>query len=598
MRLDTRTALAGLGLMAGLAAPASADFTLTILHNNDGESSVLPTTDLNDPGFGEFSDAARFVTLVDQQKATSVNPIMLSSGDNYLAGPTFNASQAIVAGGGTYLDAILLDRIGYDALAIGNHEFDFGTQVFSDFIDDTTGSYPFLSSNLDFTNVPELQAQVTAGRIAPSTILNVNGEQVGIIGATTEGLASVTSPGATNINAVQPAVQAQVNTLTGMGVNKIILISHLQSILEEQMLANTVTGLDVIVAGGGDELLADPGTPLLPTTDPGDIFGDYPLVESNVPIVTTPGGYGYLGKLVVDFDDAGNLLSVNEADSGLIRVAEIDGIEPDQGVIDSVQQPVIDFLGDAKIIGTTEVTIEVARPRVRGEATNGGALITDAYLALAAEKVDDLGITVPVIAIQNGGGIRDDFGTTEFVYGQQITDQAINEILPFDNEVVIVESFTAERLLLLLEEAVDSVPNASGGFAQVGGFWFTFDPEADPDSRVVDVYLNDGTQLVDNGVAIDPSFEMALVTNSFSASQNGDGYPLNDLPRTTILETMDGINGYAGAVIKYIQEDLGGVVPADLYDPAVTSQRIQEVPEPASLVLLGLGGAMLVRRGA
>lgn len=605
MRLDTRTLVAGLGLCAGLAVPASADFTLTILHNNDGESSVLPVTDPSDPAFGEFSDAGRFVALVDQQKASSTNPIMLSSGDNYLAGPAFSASQEIVANGGSYLDAQLLDRIGYDALAIGNHEFDFGPDLFADFINDTTGSYPFLSSNLDFSAEPSLNALV-GSRIAPSTILNVGGQQVGVIGATTEGLASITTEGNVIVNAVQPAVQAQVNALTGMGVNKIILISHLQSIYEEQALASSVTGLDVIVAGGGDELLADAGTPLLPTTDPADIIAGYPMVTNGVPIVTTPGGYGYLGKLVVNFDDDGNLLAVNEADSGLLRVAEADGLVPDQGVVDSIQQPIVDFLGDVTIIGNTEITIEVARPEVRSRMTNGGALVTDAFLSLGEKAAPGLGITVPVIAIQNGGGIRDDSGITEFIYGRDITDGDISQVLPFDNDVVIVEDFTAERLLALLEEAVDAPLDGegklspSGGFAQVAGFSFTFNPDAAADSRVQDVFLADGTQLIDDGVVILPGFVMALVTNSFSAATDGDGYPLSDLPRTTILEPLEGstVSGYAQAVINYIVEDLNGLITDDLYDDAVTSQRIVAVPEPASLALLGLGAMLLRRRGA
>ena len=586
-----------------ISSVVQAQFTLTILHNNDGESSVLPVFDpVGGEAFGEVSDAGRFVSLVEQTKAASTNPIMLSSGDNFLAGPNLNASFAA----GTFYDAMLLDQIGYDALAIGNHEFDFGEQVLADFINTTTGSYPFLSANLDFsTSVP--LAPLVGTRIAKSTIVPVGGDQVGIIGATTPDLASISQPGNVGIGQeVVGAIQSEVDALQGAGVNKIVLISHLQSITSDRNVISQLTGVDVVIAGGGDELL-DGGTPLLPA-DAANLpaANAYPItstvdsVGQNVPVVTTPGRYDYLGKLVVEFDSNGVVSTIDDANSGLLRVAAADGLVPNANTVASVQQPIVDFLDTANPVGSTDVDLIFRRANVRSESTNFGALTTDAYLSLGRQAATDLGITAPLIAIQNGGGIRDDNIPSPFFAGQDLLDLDIRNVLPFDNDVVLVEGFRTDRLLALLEEAFDSLPDASGGFAQVGGMLVTYDPSQPADSRVLDVEVEGVGVVIQDGVVVN-DLEFGLITNSFSWSQNGDGYPLMDLPATVILDGDAGSPGYAQAVIDFIQNELNGTVPAELYASEITAGRITAIPEPtgvATFILALLAVASCRRRQA
>ena len=586
-------------LFATLTSSVHAQFTLTVLHNNDGESSVLPVFDpVGGESFGEVSDAGRFVSLVNQQKAASTNPIMLSSGDNFLAGPNFNASFA----NDTFYDALLLDQIGYDALAIGNHEFDFGEDVFADFINTTTGSYPFLSSNLDFSNSTTLQPLVDTGRIAKSTVINVGGDQVGVIGATTTGLASVSSPGSVIVGQdVVGSIQGEVTALQGAGVNKIVLVSHLQSLSNELDLIGQLSNVDIVIAGGGDELL-DGGTPLLPA-DTANLpaSNPYPIVTTSdsmgvtVPVVTTPGRYDYLGKLVVEFDANGVLTAIDDGNSGLLRVAAADGLVPDANTVATIQDPVTAFLGTATEIGGTEVDLVFRRTNVRGEMTNFGALTTDAYLAKGKAEAAGLGVTDPVIAIQNGGGIRDDNTPSPFFASQELLDLDIRNALPFDNDVVLVKGFSTSRLLMLLEEAYDSLPDASGGFAQVGGFTVTIDPSQPEDSRVVDVEVEGIGLVIDDGTVVN-EMDFALVTNSFSWSQNGDGYPLMDLMAETLVDGDGGEPGYAQVVIDYIQNELGGTVPANLYSSEAVAGRISVVPEPSALALMLMGALMLFRR--
>jgi 2',3'-cyclic-nucleotide 2'-phosphodiesterase (5'-nucleotidase family) len=252
----------------GITLPGRADpgvaLWLTILHNNDGESKLIN----RGVGLEDFGGAARFKTVTDnlkRQAVTGIPPtpggkravIMVSSGDNFLAGPEFNVSLET---GVPFYDTIALDLIGYDAIAIGNHDFDFNPDVLADFIEGFTFTRPpYLSSNLDYSGEPRLQALFDRGRIARSTVVTVRGERIGIIGATTEALPFISSPRNVKVGDVATAVNGEVVKLQRSGVNKIILISHLQSVQEDLALAGQLTGVDVMVAGGGDEVLANPG---------------------------------------------------------------------------------------------------------------------------------------------------------------------------------------------------------------------------------------------------------------------------------------------------------------------------------------------------
>src|SRR5215210_5049845 len=200
-----------------LAATAQANsgrphYRLTVLHNNDGESKI---TAAGSGALAQYGGMARFATVVDKLRAEALadpdgkgeaprrGVVMLSSGDNFLAGAEFNAS---LTKGVPFYDSIGLSLIGYDAIAIGNHEFDFGPDTLADFISGFSGRTAFLSSNLDFTAEPRLQALVDEGRfcvgngarcgphVAGSTIVWEAGEKIGIVGATTPALPFISSP--------------------------------------------------------------------------------------------------------------------------------------------------------------------------------------------------------------------------------------------------------------------------------------------------------------------------------------------------------------------------------------------------------------------
>lgn len=584
------------------------DFWLTVLHNDDGESDVLPDEVLDDEdnligfekGIAYFATTLKDARTAANQKTNGNNAkrgtIFVSSGDNFLAGPTFTASLS----DGIFYDALALDSLRYDALALGNHDFDFGPDVLAAFITQgyaRPGHPPYVSANLDMSGEPLLQDLVDDGVIVKSVVTNKKGERIGIVGATTPALPTISSPRDVVVLDVAPSVQAQVDVLEGMGIDKIVMISHLQDINGDIALAGLLTGVDIIVAGGGDELLANPGDLLLPSDDPSDIFGPYPLnaVDAegrDVPVVTTSGQYGYVGNLTVGFDDDGNVITIDDDRSRPIRVVSsdfADGVSPNGSLNARVVAPVEAFVAelDANVIGTSEVDLDGTRNSVRSVETNEGNLIADSLFWQATQLAGDFGAPTPDVALQNGGGIRND----SIIPDGDITELDTFDMVPFPNFVSIVPDIPRSQFKEILENAVSRIapPAATGGsgrFTQISGFSFTFDTigtamlinldgtVATPGTRVTEVALNDGTVIVTGGVVV-PGPDLTIATIDFSA-RGGDQYPYRGAPFTTV-----GVS-YQQALSNYIQAPtgdggLGGVISAADY-PEGGEGRITQLP--------------------
>ncbi|ACK64907.1 5'-Nucleotidase domain protein [Rippkaea orientalis PCC 8801] len=597
-----------------LSSPAEAQFTLSIFHNNDGESQLLQN--------GNEGGAASFITLLNSLKAqANADPnidatLTLSSGDNFLAGPEFNASLT----DGIFYDVRVLNAIGYDAIALGNHDFDFGPDLLANFISspDFSQPVPFLGANLDFSGEPSLQALVDSGRIAASTIVNKGGEDIGIIGAITPSLPAISSPGNVLINPdLTGIIQTEINALEALGVNKIILISHLQSINEELALIPQLSGIDVVIAGGGDDLLANPSDPLLPSDQGSGAAGLYPLTALNldgitVPVVTTAGEYKYIGQLEVTFDNLGEVIGFQ---GGPVRNFQGDpNTTPDPTIVSTVVDPVqasIDAL-DANVIATSEVDLNGRRgsfssgePGVRTVETNQGNLIADAILWQATQLAPSLGLPTPNVALQNGGGIRNN----SIIAAGDITELDTFDMLPFSNFLSIVPDISPTQFKEILENAVSRVQNTDGRFAQIAGFEFIYDISATaqtvdnngnvltPGDRIRSVQLSDGTVIVENGTVVAGAPNLNIATIDFLA-RGGDQYPLRGASFTNL-----GVS-YQQALANYITQELQGQILASQY-PEGGSGRILEiqqiptpVPEPSALLgLLFMGGtAILVKK--
>ncbi len=541
---------------------------LTLLHNNDGESRLLPEDDIG--GVARF---ASVVERVRQEVAADQAPhveLLVASGDNFLAGPQFNAS---LEKGAPFYDSIALDLIGYDAIDLGNHEFDFGPDVLAEFIRGFRANpAPFLSANLDFRAEPALRALVNEGRLAKSVIITKDGYQFGIVGATTPNITFISSPRNVIIEQdVVAAIQEEIDRLEARGVERIILISHLQKVDEDLALAPQLRGVDIMVAGGGDELLANEDDLVIPG-DEEDIFGPYPMFATDaegkeIPVITTSGQYRYLGRLDVTFSD-GEVSEIHVEPSGPLRVVGgdfPDAVAPDPRVQAEVVDPIAAAVAElqARVIGTTEVPLDGRRSMVRSRETNEGDLVADALLWQARALADAFGAPMPDVAFQNGGGIRND----SIIPPGPITELTTFDMLPFPNFVTIVQDVTPEGFKALLENAVsriNEVGEAAGGgtgrFAQVAGFRFTYDSRLPVGERVLEAVLDDGTVMISGGAIADTARNVHVATIDFLA-RGGDQYDVGFADRTL---TLLGVS-YQQALRNYIVDGLGGVISAADY---------------------------------
>ena len=536
------------------------DFVLTVLHNNDGESDLLgDEPDQPDPGAGSIS---RFGALVERLRwegrggwswpfGTKRGVVTISAGDNFLAGAEWEAS---LDKGVPFYDAIALDHLRYDAFVIGNHEFDFGPEVLADFINSFRGNDDiFLSANLDFSAEPALQALVDEGRIRPSIVVRERGERIGIVGVTTPDLREVSSPGDVVIDDdLVGIIQAEVDALTAQGVDKILLASHLQNIENELELVESLNDVDAVIGGGGGE----------------DISATYPLVANDVdgtevPVVTVPGDYFDVGKLVLEFDRDGNV-----TDFGGELVPVTGDLRQDRFIRRHVEVPVEEYLAelDQTVVAQSEVGLNGIREDVRSRETNLGNLMADAHLAAARARAAEFGVPEPQVALQNGGGIRND----SIIPAGEITARDTFDIAAFSNAISIIPDVERVDLLAAAEHGLEALPGTEGFFGQWAGVLIEYDPAAPAGDRVVRMTLSDGTLIVDASepVAGPP---VTVATIDFLA-QGQDGYDMFEPYDFTTV----GVS-YQQSLADHL-ESLGTVTAAQYADPVDPADRTRVRP--------------------
>ena len=541
--------------------------TVTILHNNDGESKLLPDVESGFPGVARFVAAMREL----QAAAAESGPVVtLTSGDNFLASLELGVS---LDREGPMYDSVALSGI-YDAMALGNHDFDFGPDVTARFIEGFDPPIPFLSANLDVSAEPALAALAERGLVAPSTVVETGGERIGVIGAVTPWLPNISSPRKVVVSAVLDAVQAEADRLEADGVNKIILVSHLQDVNEEVALVAELTGVDVVIAGGGDDLLANPGDSCQPGEEP---VAPYPMwvddaAGSRVPVVTAPGAYRCIGKLEVSFDADGNVTAAAGSSIGVALDRD-----PDAMVQADVVEPLTAevALVDSTPLGTSDVELEGRKPVLRSQSTNVGSLMADALRVRGAHLAPGFGVAAPQVAVTNGGGLRND----SVIAAGAVSVGTTWDIAPFNN-VLVTAQVPRATLAELLERALSALPRASGQFPHVSGMTVTYDPDGvgqgvdrDGDCELIEpsgtrlrsVTLDDGTEIVRDGEVTEGG-PVVLATVDFLAN-GGDCYPLGDLAFTRLGVT------YQQALADYIAEDLGGEITAEQY-PVDGSGRV------------------------
>lgn len=479
------TSAAALAVTAGAA---SADYTLTVLHTNDFHARFEPISKY-DSGCGAednaegkcFGGSARLVTAIADARARSNNSILVDGGDQFQGTLFYTYYKGALA-------AEMMNKMGYDGMTVGNHEFDDGPEVLRGFMDAV--NFPVLMSNADVTREPLL-----AGKLPKSTILERGGEKIGLIGLTPQDTDELASPG-DNVSFSDPvaAVQGEVDKMTAMGVNKIVVLSHSGYAVDQMVAANT-TGVDVIVGGHSNTLLSN-------TNERAQ--GAYPTMVGDTAIVQAYAYGKFLGELNVTFDDAGNILEA----SGEPLV--IDGtVAEDEGTLARIAEaakPLEEIRN--KVVANAAAAIEGDRSICRVQECAMGNLVADAMLA----RVADQGIT---LSIANSGGLRASIDAGDVTMGEVLT------VLPFQNTLSTFQA-TGQMVIDALENGVSQIEEVKGRFPQVAGMKFTFDASVAPnEGRIQSVMVATA-----NGFEpIDPAATYGVVTNNY-VRNGGDGYKM------------------------------------------------------------------------
>ena len=459
--------------------------TLTILHTNDFHSRIRPISEFDGPCDPEDNAAgecyggwARMVSAIAAGRDRDPDAMLVDGGDQFQGSLFYTRYKGEVA-------AEMMNAPRYDAMTVGNHEFDDGPEVLSAFVERV--DFPVLMSNADISEEPALD-----GKILKSTVIEKGGVRYGLVGLTTPDTVDLASPGE-NVRFTDPAeaLQEEIERLEADGVNRIVVLSH-SGMTSDLDIATRVKGIDVIVGGHSNTYLSN-------TDESAD--GPYPTMVGRTAIVQAYAYGKYLGELSVTFDEEG---AVSRATGAPLIV---DGqLEEDAGTlarIDELAAPLEEIMRE--VVSESGGFIEGDRSVCRVRECPMGNLVAEAML----EAVRDQGVS---IALMNAGGIRASIDEGEITMGEVLT------VLPFQN-LLSTFTLTGADLVVALENGVSDVEGVAGRFPQVAGMSYAFDLSQPVGGRVSDVMvMRDGQP-----EPLDPEASYRVVSNDYLRG-GGDGY--------------------------------------------------------------------------
>ncbi|MDA5629481.1 MULTISPECIES: 5'-nucleotidase C-terminal domain-containing protein [Agrobacterium] len=476
------------------AGAALADYELNILHINDFHSRIESinkfdsTCSAEEEGKNEcFGGAARLLTAINQTrdalKADGKNVLLLNAGDNFQGSLFYTTYKGTV-------EAEVLNAMKFDAMTVGNHEFDDSEDGLAGFLDKV--QFPVVTANVVATAASKI-----GDRVKPSIVLEVGGQKIGIVGAVANDTAELATPGP-NITIAEDVakISEQVQKLKQDGVDKIIALTHVGYPRDLEFIAK-IPDVDVVVGGHTHTLLSN--------TDQ-KAEGPYPTLVDNpggykVPVVQAGQYSKYLGDLKVVFDDSG-VVKESKGDPILIDSS----FKPDEATlkrIDELKAPIETL--KSKVVGSSEGPIEGDRKVCRVKECSMGNLVADATLA----RVKDQGVT---IAFANSGGLRSSIDAGDVSMGEVLT------VLPFQNTVATFQ-LKGEDIRAALENGVSQIDDSAGRFMQVSGLKYSFDRSKPAGSRVVSVGVKEG----DAFVPLDPAKTYIVAANNYVRT-GGDGF--------------------------------------------------------------------------
>ncbi len=484
------------------ASPAEGALSLTILHTNDTHSHIAG---INKYGNACFDDTdcrgglARIATAIRTAKSQNDNVIALDAGDQFQGTLFYSVNKWPML-------AELDQHMPYDAMTLGNHEFDEGCLELTRFL--AALPFPVLAANLK----PAKGCPMLKGNYTPYTLLTVRGQKVAVVGiANNEVVSLAAACPRTFFEDTAACLQRTVRDLEAQGVKHIIALTHI-GLPEDRKLARSVDGVDIIVGGHSHSYLG-----------PDSEEGPYPIIERSpsgqpVLVVTAKRAAQYLGELNVIFDAQGVPLRWN---GGARELAAPETRDAETSALVQKYAASLDEFRNHKV-GSHHLSLPDGIDACREDDCLGGSLIADAMLEYARPFGGQ-------VALCNGGSVRAALPSGDISRGDLLS------VIPFGNTLVMRE-ITGERLLAALEHGVSEEGGQGPRLLHTAGLRYVVDAARPAGSRIVRAeILNEK----DTGTPLDRKARYVIVTIEYLA-RGGDAYEM--LKDSKVIPSPDPID--------------------------------------------------------
>ena len=466
------------------------NFRLNLVHTNDLHSHLLPFNDLNDCDLDSdcLGGLARVTTFLKKEK--SENTLILDAGDRFTGTAFYTLFKS------RYL-LPLFQNMPYDAITLGNHEFDDNLPETVSFLQQW--DVPVILANLDIS--PQ---EVLADRIKPSIVIEKGGKKIGIIGLLTQETIVLDNPDI-SVLPVLDILSKEIGALKEKGVNIIIVLSHI-GLNADKQLAEKFPEIDIIVGGHSHTLLSN-------NKDISNIGGPYPIAmnQGKTLIVSSGMGGRFVGKLQADFNTAGEIVAYRGNTIAMDNQFSNDPVA--KAIIEEAREALGEALGEE--IGTLdrEVGFTPGTDYCSENCSIGTFLAEVLYSAYPA--IDGV--------LLNAGSIRRGLPKGRISYRHLI------ETYPFDNEAILIQ-LTGKELTEFVAHGIANyhTRGKTNEMLQTAGVAYHFSKE---DKKITDITINEKK--------VSPDRVYTLLVSAFLA-KGGDGYPPKAYQKTgyTVREIL------------------------------------------------------------